>query len=273
MHASGHIRSCQGVLCRLATQAAAAAGSTPKGEFAKALEGAPSEWTTLQASRISCWQRRSGSDAPATDMAAGGGDAPGCGATQEASMGAAPEGPLRRGLLKRSPLPSVGPAPPPVAPLLDTSSAFAVGTPPGSFDREDQGLLASGSHSLLEPPALPLFQQSAPASTAPADAPAVEELPRQRSVRFSDQAAVKLYANSEEPSRVAGVPEGLETVATRSPQKRRCKRRRTGASGGSDVPEVSGAVEEVEEGEVAEGPMQLLPALEEPAVGASMYAL
>lgn len=269
-------RSLCGVWCRLAAQAVAASGSTPVGDVTAALQEVRAEWTTLETSRISCWQRRSGSDAAGAggaDAAACSGDAPGSGTAREPSAG--PEGQPLRGLLKRSPLPSVCPAAPPVAPLLEAGSAFAVGTPPGSFDRADAPLLASGSHCLLEPPALPLFQQSAPVEEARGSVG--EELPRQRSVRFSDQAAVKRYENTEEPSRVAGEPEGMENVATRSPQKKVGggwrKRRRMGSGGGAEAAEVSGDVDEVEEGEVADGPLRALSVLDEPVAASSMYSL
>lgn len=271
------------VWCRLAVQAIAASGSTPAGDVTAALQEARAEWTTLEMSRISCWQRLSGSDTAAgtggVDAAGVGGDVPGSGTAQGSGTArepsAGPEGQPLRGLLKRSPLPSVCPAAPPTAPLLEAGGAFAVSTPPGSFDG-DAPLPASGGHSLLEPPALPLFQQSAPVEEVRGTA-GEGEMPRQRSVRFSDQAAVKRYENSEEPIRVAGEPEGMESVATRSPQKRvggvRRKRRRMGSGGAAEAVEVSGDIDEVEEGEVADGPVRALSMLDEPAAGSSMYAL
>lgn len=275
MHGAAVTERCVG--CRLAVQAVAASGSTPAGDVTAALQEARAEWTTLETSRISCWQRLNGSDAAGTggvDAAGAAGDVPGSGTAREPSAG--PEGQPLRGLLKRSPLPSVCPAAPPTAPLLEAGSAFAVSTPPGSIDRADAPLPASGGPSLLEPPALPLFQQSAPVEEVRGTT-GEGEMPRQRSVRFSDQAAVKRYENSEEPSRVAGEPEGMESVATRSPQKgvggARRKRRRMESGGAAEAVEKSGDIDEVEDGEVADGPVRALSVPDEPAAGSSMYAL
>lgn len=251
----GHDRALSRVPpCRLATQAVAASGSNPAADVTAALQAAREEWTTLQASRITCWQRRSGSaDAPA------GADAPAthAGSSGPPSAAGAAEGPPRRGLLKRSPLPSVCAGAPPPAPLLDGGLALSMATPPGSLDREDAPMVGAGSRG-LQPPALPLFQQSVPEEDPPGLG--TDELPRQRSVRFSDQAAVKHYENSEEPSRVAGEPVGMETVATRSPQKSvigcRRKKRRVAVPSSAAATDTSTDAEDVEDGEVAEGAMR-----------------
>eukprot|EP00892_Ulva_mutabilis_P004440 jgi/Ulvmu1/2368/UM013_0216.1 len=257
---------------KLAAQAVAASGSNPAADVTAALQAAREEWAVLQASRFACWQRRSGSaEAPASGDAF----AVDPGAAGQPAIGSVAEGQPRRGLLKRSPLPSVFAGAPPLAPMLGAGLALAM-TPPGSLDRDDPSATGNGSHPALEPPTLPLFQQSAPIEGPPQPTP--EELPRQRSVRFSDQAAVKHYENSEEPSRVAGEPVGLETVATRSPQKsgigcRRKKRRVAVHSGGGCAAETSTDTDEVEEGEVAEGSLRLEPELEFTVPGSNMYAL
>lgn len=253
----------------------AASGSNPAADVTAALQAAREDWVALQASRIACWQRRGGSanqsaDAPQpTDEPTSATVA--CGSSVHPCGGGPAEGQPRRGLLKRSPLPSVCAGAPPQAPLLEAGLAFTMGTPPGSLERDGGAMTAPGSHSALQPPALPLFQKSASAEAAP------EELRRQRSVRFCDQAAVKHYENTEEPSRVAGEPEGLETVATRSPQKSfmggRRKRRRMGAPASAEAADILADADEVEDGEVTDGPTQISPVLDLAPAGASMYAL